>query len=155
MKPTCGHCLFLLLWTIVCAVMLGSTALTNKLSPVFGLLIEGVLITFSFYWVRHRQEDLQAQFLLFALILSATLIALALTDKSPPAVGLLFGGPCILLGIHWIRHKQEVARAHLFRPLPINTPGYVAFMGMSAILMGALVIIAGVVGAVQQACRCF
>ncbi len=153
MKPTCGHCLFLLLWSIVCAVMLGSTALTSKPSPVFGLLVEGVLISFGFYWVRHRQEDLQAQFLLFALTLSAALIALALTDKSPLVVGLLSGGPFILLGIHWIRHKQEVAQAHLFRPF--NTPGYVFFMGMLAILMGALAVIGGAVGALQQACRCF
>jgi len=135
--------------------MLGSTALTSKPSPVFGLLVEGVLISFGFYWVRHRQEDLQAQFLLFALILSAAMIALALTDTSPLVMGLLSGGPFILLGIHWIRHKHEVARAHLFRPLPINTPGYVVFGGMLAILMGALAVIGGAVGALQQACRCF
>ena len=130
-------------------MLLGSSGWWN-----IRIVTHGVM-SFNSRWLRNCLALTCSMDYGHTLIISAAMIALALTDKSPLVVGLLSGGPFILLGIHWIRHKHEVAQAHLFRPPAMSTPGLVFFSGMLAILIGALAVIGGAVGAVQQACRCF
>ncbi len=98
MKPTCVYRLFVLLWSILVAVMIGTTASTGDPSPVFQVLFGGLMITF---------------------------------------------------GVYLVRHKHEVAQAQIMWPRAFNRPGYLGFMGVWAIFVGAMLVAAWAFGAAR------